>query len=783
MALFGRRGKVFSPEWYLIYFAKRFLPSLSGGKSDGSPSESGGASGAKVKSKSMVAPMGEPTRVAGVLYDPSSGERLSDRGYEVSAEGEPYHSGRTDGDGAYSFIFTPSGGGVYHLEVTPEGFSEPAKEIKVEAWERSEPSSASGKDERTVSTSSLKTGGERGDDSEEGKESEDKYVYELFPTNFVNLPMEEQNRVVDDFRNLMNSLDCEFKIVISRSSKEVDVGGETVEPEFFKFYIVSDTAVDTNLDSAGFLYQRTTESPEPEVVRPFKSYVAVEGGRTQKTGAIHGLPEQLVEGFPAELYSAIDRMTISIDPIEQGHAVAKMENFMSIKQGIARSGSSSEQTAEAERAREALERLSQGSSNFFEVMINVTAGGDTEEEMNKNYERIESSCKGRMVRVDDPMFAQEEMLRGEEGKELFMDTVTLGAFFPFVSAEVMESPGGTFLGLNRITGGPVIYDPLVRSNGHMALIGKSGSGKSFAAKTYLTRLFDRHPEMAFFVVDPENEYTRTAVGLDPEVQVRHITQAEDLGLDPFRLFKSKDVILHMLTDAMDIGSDEPELLSELRKGVQTSASLENLRDGAGETLAKRLEGLLEGPEGFLFRGESEELSERAVFNLEDLHQALEVSDESVGTLHLASLLVFGQIWQKIQELPQDKLKVVVVDEVWLYTAIPAAASFLEHVSRRGRKSNIVFVLASQRPADVLRSEKGRAAIENCSTKVILQQDEAAADLVRDSFNLTEREIRSSMEFEPGQAILTADNVKAPLKFIATEREYNRFTTKPGEVKG
>lgn len=199
-------------------------------------------------------------------------------------------------------------------------------------------------------------------------------------------------------------------------------------------------------------------------------------------------------------------------------------------------------------------------------------------------------------------------------------------------------------------------------------------------------------------------------------------------------------------------------------------------------LHKRLMSLREGPEGFLFKGETRKLSDRTVFNLKNLHQALKVSDERVGTLHIASLLVFGQIWQKIEELPRDRLKVVVVDEVWLYTAVPAAASFLEYVSRRGRRRNVIFVLASQRPADVLESEAGRAAIENCATKVILRQDKSAIDLVSSAFNLTEQEVEASLEFNPGEAVLTAENVKAPLKFYATPTETDRFSTTPGGGK-
>jgi type IV secretory pathway VirB4 component len=373
------------------------------------------------------------------------------------------------------------------------------------------------------------------------------------------------------------------------------------------------------------------------------------------------------------------------------------------------------------------------------------------------------------------------MLRGELGKELYVDTVTLGAFFPFVSADMIETPGGVCLGVNRLTGAPVIFDPFLRMNQNIALIGISGAGKSFGAKTFLTRLMERDPDLAFFIIDPENEYARAILPSDITAQVVHVGRAQKLGLDPFVLFPdSKDLVLDMLADLLGVAKD-PDMLSELQVAVQRAKDLHELRKCAGAGLKKRLNGLLKGPEGFLFSGRPLQLKDRAIFSFWELHQAMRVSKER-GTLHLASLLVFGKIWKRIEELPRDRLKVVVVDEVWLYTAVPASASFLNYISRRGRKRNVLFLLCSQRPADVFASEDGRAMIENCATKILLNQDEASADLIRKAFDLTDYEVEQCTNFSPGDAIIHSKGIRIPVRFMATPEEYRRFTTKPSEVE-
>jgi len=112
--------------------------------------------------------------------------------------------------------------------------------------------------------------------------------------------------------------------------------------------------------------------------------------------------------------------------------------------------------------------------------------------------------------------------------------------------------------------------------------------------------------------------------------------------------------------------------------------------------------------------------------------------------------------------------------------MPASARFLEGVSRRGRKRNVAFTLNTQRVADVLEGAGGKALVENCASKVLLRQDEAAISLVGQTFGLSDVEKEAVLEFQPGQGILIAENVHIPVDFTATREEYILFTTKPTE---
>jgi DNA helicase HerA-like ATPase len=131
-------------------------------------------------------------------------------------------------------------------------------------------------------------------------------------------------------------------------------------------------------------------------------------------------------------------------------------------------------------------------------------------------------------------------------------------------------------------------------------------------------------------------------------------------------------------------------------------------------------------------------------------------------------------------LPLHVPKLVIIDELWLYTSLPASASFLEGVSRRGRKRNVLLLLNSQRLADVLESQSGKAVIENCATKILLRQDESAIRQAGQTLGLSNAEMESLLELNQGQGLITAGDIHLPIDFLATQEEYKIFTTKPTE---
>ncbi len=94
-------------------------------------------------------------------------------------------------------------------------------------------------------------------------------------------------------------------------------------------------------------------------------------------------------------------------------------------------------------------------------------------------------------------------------------TSTLAAIFPFISG-ALQDKDGFYVGYNEY---PIFVDFFLRNrervNSNMMVIGKSGSGKSFATKTLLANFAADNAKI--FILDPEDEYTILAGNMKGKV--------------------------------------------------------------------------------------------------------------------------------------------------------------------------------------------------------------------------------------------------------------------------
>jgi type IV secretory pathway VirB4 component len=117
-----------------------------------------------------------------------------------------------------------------------------------------------------------------------------------------------------------------------------------------------------------------------------------------------------------------------------------------------------------------------------------------------------------------------------------INSSSLSASFPFVSNAILDD-NGIFIGENNL---PTFIDFFKRNdervNSNMVVIGKSGSGKSFATKTILSHLASNNSKV--FILDPENEYGKLANSLNGKVL--DVASSKDGRINPFHIITSLD---------------------------------------------------------------------------------------------------------------------------------------------------------------------------------------------------------------------------------------------------
>ncbi len=114
---------------------------------------------------------------------------------------------------------------------------------------------------------------------------------------------------------------------------------------------------------------------------------------------------------------------------------------------------------------------------------------------------------------------------------------TIAGMFPWIFAHISDVGG---IQLGRSDGIPVFIDFFRRDeervNSNMVIVGKSGSGKSYATKSLLTNLSSEDAKI--FILDPENEYSELAHTLHGKII--NVGNAKYGRLNPFHIITALD---------------------------------------------------------------------------------------------------------------------------------------------------------------------------------------------------------------------------------------------------
>ena len=357
-----------------------------------------------------------------------------------------------------------------------------------------------------------------------------------------------------------------------------------------------------------------------------------------------------------------------------------------------------------------------------------------------------------------------------------MPTNTIAAIFPWVYSYIMDENG---IKLGSSDGIPIFMDFFRRDedrvNSNMVIVGKSGSGKSFATKSLLSNFAAEDSKI--FILDPENEYTELAKNLNGKfINVGNASQGR---LNPFHIITELDddeegngdgssysTHLQFLEEFFkqilpDCDSDALEYLNNLvdrmyqNKGIDQSTDLSRLRpedypifDDLYDEILKEfqrtdneyiktmLRTLMNyvskfstgGRNANIWNGPSTVTTDEnfTVFNFQSM-----LANRNGLIANAQMLLVLKYIDNEIIKNRDYNLRyglnrkiIVVIDEahVFIDTKYPIALDFMFQLAKRIRKYNGMQIVITQNIKDFVGSEeiarKSTAIINACQYSFI-----------------------------------------------------------------
>lgn len=267
---------------------------------------------------------------------------------------------------------------------------------------------------------------------------------------------------------------------------------------------------------------------------------------------------------------------------------------------------------------------------------------------------------------------------------------------------------GVYIGKTRFLKSPVFWDPSKLVNPHLAIIGITGSGKSYMVKTFLTRASIIWNTNAIIIdwVGEYNSWVKSAGGKVINLAKEKLNILDLAGLPKSSRTKQIMSALEILLELKNY-PDEKDQIEETIESIYEKNSKANLSDVVSlleKNNYKRAARLLKrfSVDGSDFFSGKTTLDIRQLTSsglvCMDLH---ELPSEEIRSLAGLTILQYIKEFMRAEGMAEENKKVklfVVLDEAWKIAQ--DEKSDVITIVREGRKYNFSLIVATQNPTDM-----------------------------------------------------------------------------------
>ena len=492
-----------------------------------------------------------------------------------------------------------------------------------------------------------------------------------------------------------------------------------------------------------------------------------------------------------------------IHPVDTGAAlknlrkkVAQVESELSIREekGLVRDPMLETAYKDLEDLRD---KLQQAREKLFKFGLYITVYANSSEELEKIETSIRSILDAKLVYSKPAFYQQAEAFNStlplaldELAINTMMNSGPVSATFPFVSSD-LTSDSGILYGINRHNNSLILFDRFSLENANTVVFGKSGGGKSYAAKLEILRSLMLGAEV--IVIDPENEYKFLAETIGGAFLKISLTSENHLnpfdlpppreGENPADILRSNIINLVGLLRIM-LGGLTPEedaivdsAITQTYASRDTTPTLSDLKIildsmAGAQSLSRRLEKYVTGSySGFLNNPTNVEIKNKlVVFSIRDMEEELRP---------IAMYVILHFIWNIVRS--ELKKRILMVDEAWWLMKSEDGASFMFGIAKRARKYFLGVTTITQDVTDFLNSPYGKPVLTNSSLQFLFKQSPTNIDILQKTFNLTDEEKFLLLESEVGEGLFFAGSKHVAIKVIASYTEDQIITSDPAQL--
>lgn len=350
--------------------------------------------------------------------------------------------------------------------------------------------------------------------------------------------------IYDENKNIINSILSDAILTFQGIGMTSHVLDDRELAIFIKYNYTSnfnekDIDVLTPQELMSWIYPQNVE---------FKPLSTVVDGEECYTLTVKNFPISVLNAWGYKIFNIPNtKVVMNMEPFEKGKAIRmidrSVQELASQSATSYRASSIIDKQTHIDTLVEVLRMLQNDNETLFGVNLHVTVYPDvnaTREEKRAEKKKVRKIFTEEGFELVDNYFRQNVAFISTNLSRLdsmpkFQRAIhsnSVAAVFPFVLSSIMDKTG-CILGTENAY--PVIVDFFTRDyervNSNMVVIGKSGSGKSFATKTILSQLCAENAKI--FILDPENEYQSLAQNLGG--RLIDVGTAKEGRINPFHI--------------------------------------------------------------------------------------------------------------------------------------------------------------------------------------------------------------------------------------------------------